>query len=127
MGIHQEVVFEAAPQRIYDALTNAKQFSSVTGGLPTEISSEAGGVFSMFGGMIVGRHIELVPGQRIVQAWRAKNWAPGVYSIVRFELAAQGAQTRLVFDHAGFPEDQQEHLSAGWEANYWTPLRKYLG
>jgi activator of HSP90 ATPase len=36
---------------------------------PTQISREVGGAFSLFGGIIVGRHIELVPNERIVQAW----------------------------------------------------------
>jgi activator of HSP90 ATPase len=124
--IHQEVVFDAAPQQIYEALTEDRRFSAATGGAPTEISRDAGGSFSCFGGMISGRNLELVKNQRLVQAWRAKNWEPGVYSTVRFELKPEGQGTRLVFDHAGFPEDQREHLTGGWEANYWGPLKKYL-
>ncbi|HLQ24941.1 MAG TPA: SRPBCC family protein [Acidiferrobacterales bacterium] len=124
--IHQEVVFKASPKRIYEALTDAKQFSAFTGGAAAEISREAGGSFSCFGGMIAGRNVELLPNQRIVQAWRAGNWAAGVYSIVKFELQGQGSETRLVFDHAGFPEDQREHLEGGWQKMYWEPLKKYL-
>ena len=124
--IHQEVVIKAPPQRVYAALTDAKRFSAFTGGAPAEISREAGGAFTCFGGMIQGRQIELVPGQRIVQAWRAGNWSPGVYSIVRFDLQDAGGQTRLVFDHTGFPEDQGEHLASGWNQMYWEPLKKYL-
>ena len=30
--IHQEVVFKTSPQRLYAALTDAKQFSAITGG-----------------------------------------------------------------------------------------------
>jgi activator of HSP90 ATPase len=67
-----------------------------------------------------------VPGERVVQAWRAGNWEPGVYSLARFELAADGAGTRLVFDHTGFPGGDAAHLEAGWEANYWKPLRESL-
>jgi len=125
-SIHQEIVFEASPKRVYEALTVAQQFSAMSGGAPTEISAEAGGSFSCFGGMVVGRNIELAPNQRIVQAWRAKPWENGVYSIARFELKQEGSQTRLVFDHTGFPSAQQEHLEGGWKANYWEPLRKHL-
>ena len=125
-SIHQEVVIKASPERIYQALTDSKQFSELTGGAPAEISTEAGGPFSCFGGMIVGRSIELVPNQRIVQAWRAKSWEPGVYSIAKFELEAHGAETRLVFDHSSFPEGQREHLAAGWQKNYWDGLKNYL-
>lgn len=124
--IHQEVTFKASPARVYDALIGSEQFSKVTGGAPTEISKEAGGTFSCFGGMILGRNVELVPNKRIVQAWRVANWEEGVYSIAKFELKEQGSETVLVFDHIGFPEDQGEHLAAGWHENYWKPLEKYL-
>ncbi len=124
--IHQEVTFKANPTRVYEALTNAEQFSKVVGGAPTEISPEEGGSFSCFGGMIVGRNIELVPNQRIAQAWRAANWEQGVYSNVKFELKEQGSGTLLVFDQTGIPEGQSEHLESGWNDNYWKPLEKYL-
>jgi uncharacterized protein YndB with AHSA1/START domain len=124
--IQQEVTFKASPERVYGALTDAKQFSKVCGGAPTEIKAEEGGAFSCFGGMIVGRNLELVPGKRIVQAWRAGNWKPGVYSIVKFELEEKGNETRLELEHTGFPEDNREHLDAGWVSNYWEPIKKYL-
>ncbi|MCZ8515775.1 SRPBCC family protein [Paenibacillus filicis] len=125
-AIHQEVTFKASPAQVYDVLISSERFSKATGGAPTEIVPEAGGTFSCFGGMILGRTIELVPDKRIVQAWRAANWAEGHYSIVKFELVQQGSETQLVFDHAGFPEGQGEHLASGWHANYWEPIRKLL-
>lgn len=124
--IHQEVIFKASPSRIYEVLTNAEQFSAATGGAPAEISPEVGGTFSCFGGYIVGRNVELVPNQRIVQAWRPSRWEEGVYSIVKFELKEQGSETLLIFDHTGIPEGQNEHLAPGWKDNYWTALEKYL-
>ncbi|MDF2962157.1 MAG: hypothetical protein K0S39_3892 [Paenibacillus sp.] len=124
--IHQEVAFAASPNRIYEALTNSAQFSKVTGGAPTEITPEAGGSFSCFGGMIVGKQIELVPNKRIVQAWRVTNWDEGVFSLVKFELEGNGTETLLTFSHTGFPEGQEAHLAPGWHTNYWEPLKQYL-
>ena len=137
-AIHQEPVFKANPKRIYDALTDAKQFQKIQllGGTiaaseleakPAEISREEGGTFSLFGGYIVGRQLELAPNQRIVEAWREKTWAPGIFSIVRFELKEQGTGTKLIFDHTGFPAGAGEHLAVGWKSNYWDPLEKLLG
>ena len=123
--IHQVVDFTANPQRLYEALLDSKQFSAFSG-RPAEINREVGGAFSIFGGHIVGRNLELVPNQRIVQAWRVVTWPEGIYSIVRFDLKAQGSGTRLTFDHTGFPEDQRDHLAEGWESNYWSLLKKYL-
>ena len=112
--------------RLYSLLTDAKKFSELNGGIPTEISPEPGGIFSCFGGMIVGRNIELIPNERIVQAWRVKTWEPGVYSIAKFELKNEVNKTRLVFDHTGFPENEREHLDSGWHSNYWEPIKKFL-
>jgi len=124
--LHQEIDIKASPQRIYDALLDSKQFATFTG-MAAEISRDAGGAFSTFGGLIVGRNIELVPNQRIVQAWRPGNWDPGTYSLVRFELKAQGPQTTVVLDHTGFPEGSFRHLDSGWYERYWEPLKKFLG
>jgi activator of HSP90 ATPase len=131
-SIHQENVFSANRKQVYEALMDAKQFTKVTAfssvpkAPPAEISSDIGGAFSCFGGHIVGRHVELVPDERIVQAWRVVDWDAGIYSIAKFELKEQGSQTRLVFDHIGFPKGKAEHLAAGWKTNYWEPLQKYF-
>jgi activator of HSP90 ATPase len=137
-SIHQVTLFKASRRRIYEALTDAKQFDKVTrlspemqsgmplGSKPTEISREVGGTFTVFGGHIVGRQIELAPNERIVQAWRVVDWDPGVYSMAKFVLVEQGSGTKLVFDHTGFPKGDAEHLAAGWKAHYWETLEKFL-
>jgi uncharacterized protein YndB with AHSA1/START domain len=137
-AIHLEPVFKASRKRVYEALTDAKQFhkvallsAAVKSGMapatkPAEISTEAGGAFSLFGGYITGRQIELVPNERIVQVWRAGSWDPGSYSIAKFVLVEEGSGTKIVFDHTGFPKGQAEHLTEGWKTNYWEPLEKFL-
>lgn len=125
-AIHQEEEFSAAPQRLYEALLDSKQFTAFAGGRKANISREVGGTFSVFDGHIIGRNLELVRNQRIVQAWRVVPRPAGVYSIARFELQAKGNGTRLTFDHTGFPSDLGEHLASGWTENYWQALRKHL-
>lgn len=124
-ALHQEIELKASPQRIYELLLDSKQFAVVTG-LPADIDPKAGGALTMFGGLIVGRNIELVPNQRIVQAWRPTHWDPGVYSVVKFELKPKGPGTLLVLDHTGFPEGSYDSLSSGWYSHYWEPLKKSL-
>jgi activator of HSP90 ATPase len=122
--IHQEIDFAASPDRIYQALTDAKSFADLSDAGAAAIVNEPGGAISLFGGYVTGRNIDLVPNQRVVQAWRSKTWEEGVYSIARFEIEAQGSGTRLVFDHTGFPEKDREHLEQGWHRMYWDPLRR---
>jgi len=137
-SIHQEPMFKGSRKRVYEALTETKRFqklidlsgamkSMALGSKPTEISREVGGTFAIFGGYIVGRHLELVPEQRIVQAWRVGSWDPGVYSIAKFELVEKDGGTKIVFDHTGFPTGLGEHLADGWQSHYWEPLQQYLG
>jgi len=123
--IHQEIEFNATPQQLYDALLDGKQFSEFSG-RAAEINREVGGAFSLFKGHIIGRNLELVPNERIVQAWRVVTWPEGAYSIVRFELKSQGSGTRLALDHIGFPGGLHDHLAAGWEENYWSLLKKHF-
>ena len=122
-NIHQEVTLPSAPSQVYQALVDAKKFAELTGAPATGDGSE-GASFSAFGGHVTGRNVELLPGKRVVQAWRAKTWPEGLYSIARFELEADGKGTKLVFDHDGFPEDMKKHLADGWQANYWDNLKK---
>jgi hypothetical protein len=57
-------------------------------------------------------------------AW--STWNPGIYLIVKFERTEQGSGTKIIFDQAGFPQGEGEHLAEGWKGNYWEPLEKYL-
>lgn len=137
-AIHQEVAFKASRARVYAVLTDAALFDKVVrgsnamkAGIPagapaTAISKAAGGAFVLFAGYITGRQIELVAGQRVVQAWRVGSWKPGAYSIAKFELLDIGAGCRLVFDHTGFPAGEAQHLADGWQTNYWQPMAKVL-
>jgi len=136
-AIHQEVMIKAPAARIYDVLTSAAQFqklqllspdvpAAAMNAHPAQLSAEPGSAFSLFGGVIEGRQVELVPSKRVVQAWRVSNWDQGVYSIVRFELVDADGGTKIVFDHVGFPSGAGDHLAAGWKSHYWDGLAKLL-
>lgn len=122
-ALREEADFAAPPHRVYEALLDEKQFSSFTGA-PAKIDRTEGGALSLFGGAITARNVELVADKRIVQAWRDPEWAPGIYSIVRFELTAKGAGTHLALDHTGFPAGQFSELDSGWHEHYLEPMKK---
>jgi uncharacterized protein YndB with AHSA1/START domain len=137
-AIRQEVTLDASPQRVYQALTSTKDFDAITrlsdgavllnaaGAKPTSISTEIGGPFTLFGGYVTGRQLEMLPGERLVQAWRAGSFTPGAFSIAAFHLTAEGGKTKLSFEHGGFPDGNGVSLSRGWHSHYWEPLAKYL-
>lgn len=124
--LHQDETFNATPARVYQALLSSAQFAAFSHE-PATIDPAPGGTFSLFAGRVVGRNIELVPNQRIVQAWRViADWPPGVYSLVRMELTPKDSGTALSLDHTGFREGDFDHLNAGWAPHYWDPMRKYF-
>jgi len=126
MPIHQEVTINASPEAVYGVLTSSADFERMTGGRTAKISKEAGGAVSLFGGDIAARNVELLPGKRVVQAWRSKAWPEGVYSLVRFELVPDGKGTKVVFDQAGHPAEAEQMLEGGWHQMYWQPMNAML-
>jgi len=124
-ALREEADFAAPPHRVYEALLDEKQFASFTGA-PAKINRTEGGALSLFGGAILARNVELVADKRIVQAWRDAEWAPGIHSVVKFELTPRGAGTHLVLDHTGFPAGQFSDLDSGWHEHYLEPMKKFL-
>jgi activator of HSP90 ATPase len=137
-SILQQVDFDATPPRVYEALTTAKQFEAITrlsdaatlldavNAKPTSISHETGGAFTLFGGYVVGRNLQMLPGQRLVQAWHAGSWNAWEFSIVDIGLTQLAGKTRLILSHRGFPSDAGASLAKGWHTHYWAPLAKFL-
>ena len=130
MSIHQEAIIEAAPEQVYAVLTDGERFSAATG-MPAQLSDTEGSSFAIFGGRVEGRQVELVPSERVVQAWRfgdehPDTWAPGVYSIVRFALTPEGESTRLVIDHDAIPGEWEQHIEGGYPTFYQEPLARYF-
>jgi len=131
--IHQSAYFKVAPSQVYNLLLSSREFSACTkksfdifSASSAKIDSLVGGTFTLFDGHITGRILDLVPHQRIVEAWRVVDWPAGVYSIARFDISAEGSGTRVIFEHVGFPEGLKEHLSIGWQQHYWDAMTKYF-
>jgi activator of HSP90 ATPase len=125
MSIHQETRIAANPSEVYAVLADADTLSALSG-MSGVVGRLEGEEFSTFDGHVTGRQIELVPGERIVQAWRFPAWEPGAYSVVKFSLASEGDGTRLVIDQHGEPVDWHDHLDANWPTFYLNPLTKHF-
>jgi activator of HSP90 ATPase len=123
--IHLETTIPAAPERICELLINGVKFGDVTG-KPGKGGGSEGAYFSLFGDRLHGRHIGLVPNKVVVQAWRFRDWDPGVYSIVRFTLTPEGAATSLVIDQEGVPAAFHEHVSTNWKPFCFDAFAKHF-
>jgi activator of HSP90 ATPase len=125
-NIQHTVLIRATPKEIYDALMNAKKHAQFTGERAS-IRAKAGAAFTCYDGYITGLTLELKPGKRILQAWRSRDWPPGHYSIVTFQLAERpGGRTQLRFTQVGVPAGDYARKNQGWRTHYWQPLKRFL-
>lgn len=124
--IKQKVIFKAAPEVIYDLLTESKKYSAVTG-KKAVIGKKAGDHFSVYGGQATGIIVELVRNKRIVQAWRGHSFPEGIYSMATFNLQtnAKGG-TELILVHRGVPANMIPFVEEGWRKYNWDPIKNYL-
>jgi activator of HSP90 ATPase len=123
--IVQLAVFDASASRVYHALMDSKQHSEFTGDKAV-IDARVGGAFKEYGAYIVGSFLEITPGKKIVQKWRATDWPTGVSSTVTIELQEKRGITTLHLTQQGVPEAFAEEISQGWHDFYWDRLREYL-
>lgn len=123
--IRQSVTFKARPEAVYEALMDSRKHASLTGG-KASISRQVGGKFSVYDGYASGVNLELVPGRKIVQTWRASDWPAGYYSKATFSFRKVRGGTRMTFTQAGVPDDEYAAIKKGWIEFYWTPLKQKL-
>jgi activator of HSP90 ATPase len=125
--INASVFLKASPKEVYQLLMDEKLHSILTDG-EVKMSDRPDGRFEIFGGYCHGYNIELVPGQRIVQAWHfdEDQWPRNHYSICTFEFEAQEGGCKMSFHQSDIPEATVEKLKKGWQSYYWEPMQSYF-
>ena len=125
-SIRQTVVFDAGPERVFEALMDSKKHAAFTGA-PARISRKVGGAISAHSNFIAGYNLHLVKNRAIVQAWRGSNWPKESWSVASFLLeSARGGKTKLTFEQHGVPKAALKGIAAGWRSVYWEPLHRML-
>jgi uncharacterized protein YndB with AHSA1/START domain len=121
--IKQRARFKLDPTRVYQLLTDSKQHTRLTG-QKAVIGSKVGSAFSTHGGRVSGILVDLVPGRRVVQAWRSKDFPVGAFSMAALELSrTDDGGTQLVLTHRGVPKDLIPDVEADWRTTYWDKIR----
>lgn len=124
--IKQKVRFKAPPETVYDLLADSKRRTEVTG-RKADVSPTIGGAFSSDDDTVTGVNVDLVPGKRIVQAWRRSDFPEGIFSMAAFTLAPTGdGGTELVLTHRGVPKWLIDDTEENWRNDYWAKMKAYL-
>jgi len=128
------VGFAATPKYVFEALIDAKLVSTYTQ-TPAVIDPKVGGRFSMFGGSIQGKFLQLEQNSRLVQEWRFGEWPENHYSVVDISLSlASPGVTKLVLYQKWIPltdrfgnGDVPAKVQFGWKQFFWERINKILG
>ena len=124
--IKQRVKFRASPATVYELLADSRKHSTITG-QKASISSKVGGPFSACDDAVQGINVDLVPGRRIVQAWRHRKFPEGIYSMAAVILTpTPDGGTQLVLTHRGVPKDLIPETEQTWKDLYWSRMKAYL-
>jgi uncharacterized protein YndB with AHSA1/START domain len=122
--IKQRVRFKAPPTTIYDLLADSRRRTEVTG-REALMSNKVGGRFSTDAGQVTGVNVDLVPGRRLVQAWRRKDFPEGIYSMAAITLApTPNGGTELVLTHRGVPKHLIDQIESYWRLTCWAPMKE---
>ncbi len=116
----------AQPQAVYDAWLDSDGHSKMTGS-PAHATANVGDPFDAWDGHITGKNLELEPGKRIVQSWRAEDYTESDgFSQIEVTLEAVEGGTKITLIHSNVPDNQTGH-QAGWLSHYFEPMQDYFG
>jgi activator of HSP90 ATPase len=126
-SIKQTATFDASALEVYNLIMDAKKHSKLSGSKVT-MSNKPKGKFTVFDGYCHGYNIELIEGEKIVQAWHFEEdgWPEDHFSICTFSFEQKGNKTKLTFIQTGVPEHKVEQLKDGWKEYYWEAMKALL-
>ena len=133
-----ERVYNAAPQTVWEAITDLSQMQQWYFPMLTEFEPEIGFEtrFDVVQGEKVFVHIwkitEVEPGKKISYEWKFGGY-PG-NSVVTWELFPLGDQTKLILTHTGLetfrgdlhPDLAVQNFNEGWTHFIGTSLKEYV-
>ena len=125
--IRMGTTIPAPPDEVYEAWVTGRKHAAMTGSAATS-QARVGGRFTAWDGYISGKHLELAPGERIVQSWRTTDFPPGSPdSRLEVALGPASGGTRLTLIQSEIPEGQAQGYKQGWKEFYFDPMKRYFG
>jgi activator of HSP90 ATPase len=114
---------DAPVGKVWQALVDSKMIDSWGGG-PAKISDKAGSSFSLWGGDIHGKNLEVEKNKKLVQEWFSGGWKTP--SKVSFMLKEEKEGTRLDLLHENVPDAEEKDIAEGWDVYYLGEIKKLL-
>ena len=123
--IEQNVIINAKPEDVYDAILDPEIHSEFTQAKATN-DMKVGGKFTAYDDYISGINLKLVKGKMIVQKWTSTDFPEGHYTTVTFEFKKHDKGTEVVFIQENVPDKNAKETAQGWKDFYWKPLKAFF-
>lgn len=114
---------KAEPEDVFTALTNPFTIE-LWSGEPARMSENPGDEFSLWGGDIVGKNLEVVKNQKIVQQWYFGE--DDHESVVTIKLWPKKNSTSIELTHTNIPDEAFENMVEGWNDAYFGAIKALL-
>ncbi|CAH2255347.1 activator of 90 kDa heat shock protein ATPase homolog 1 [Pararge aegeria] len=118
--------FQCRAQEFYDAMTRIEMVTAFTQG-HVKMDAEKGGKFWLFGGNVTGEFRELVPGKKIVQYWRYKQWPDQHFSEVTFTIDEKEDHTLVTLKQNLVPTAEVDQTLQNWKRYYFDSIKRAFG
>lgn len=125
-SVNQTYHITASLAEVWQALIDPKHIKKWSGD-SVKMNDKVGTKFSLWGGSVWGKNIEVIPKKKLVQEWYSKEnkkWEKP--SIATFSLHKEDKGTRVDLLHIDVPDEYASDIANGWKEYYLSPLKSYV-
>jgi activator of HSP90 ATPase len=118
--IKQTYEMNATPEKVFEALVDS-EIIQIWSGDEAKMGADVGDSFTLWGGQMFGKNLEVVKNKKLVQEWNYDQWdAP---SRVTFTLKPKGKKTIVELLHEDVPEKSLKSIEEGWDQYYLGAMK----
>src|SRR3990167_7048056 len=121
--IKKSYKIHAPVEAVWRAFVDVKEITEWGGG-PVVMYDAVGSKFSLWGGEIHGKNLEVEEHEKLVQEWYGGEWKNP--SKVTFLFNPDGEVTQIELTHEKIPNEDADDISEGWDQYYIGAIKEYL-
>ena len=121
-------VIPATPKQVYDAWLDSRGHAKMTGNRPATVTASEGRWFTALKGFVVGKNVALETNRRIVQLLRTREFLESdADSQIEVLMEQVAGGTKVTIHHTNVPDQLAKYRNAGWQSNYFEPMKRFFG
>lgn len=121
--IEQHYTIKASVSKVWQAFVDPEIIDKWGAG-PAKMDNKVGTNFSLWGGGIFGKNMEVVDRIKLVQSWYGGDWDKP--SVVTFTFTDKGDETEIDLVHTDLPTGEEDSFADGWKSYYVGAIKDLL-